>query len=331
MGRQKKVLNCHKTEVLNKLLIDSTLLGNLADVRKWIDQGANVNANLKVKDDKLEFTPLDAAIIGEHLKHEDPPKSNYIFKLLTEKGADMNHFEIFKLLIEKGADVNQLVWSVQQNGFYPLIFMAITHGLEKFVEHLMTKGADLNYRFRDNTNFLTLAVENNHLNIAKMLLKRRNVKSKIDIRHKKFDGTALDFAVKNKFDEMAKLLIDHGANVNVRDSKFHYSVLHSACRTGSLDIVKLLIEKGADIEAKTPDGLTPLMAAVISKKVTIVQYLLEQGANPNLRGGVEQVTALHIILTEPKGVDKINEIMIFRLLIKHGAWIDMTYGGKLVF
>jgi len=312
MGRQKKVLNCHKTEVLNDLLMKSTISGNLPDVRKWIDQGANVN----VKHLKGEVTPLAAAIIGENLKHKNPPKS------------DDDFFEIFKLLIEKGADMNQLVWMAEEQRFYSVIFLAIWYGLEKFVEHLMTKGADLNYRFRDNTNCLTLAVKKNHLNIAKMLLKRRNVKSKIDIKNKTVEATPLEFAILSNYDEMAKLLIDHGANVNVRDSKYRHSILHSACHTGTLDIVKVLIEKGADIEAKTHDGLTPLMTAVMFKKVTIVQYLLEQGANPNFRGGKEQITALHRILDKPKEADKINEIMIFKLLIKHGANIDMTCNGK---
>ena len=40
-----------------------------------------------------------------------------------------------------------------------------------------------------------------------------------------------------------------------------------------------------------------------------------------------------MILAKPRegDVDKINEILIFKLLIEHGAWIYMTYGGKLVF
>ena len=147
MGRQKKVLNCHKTEVLNDLLMKSTISGNLADVRKWIDQGANVN----VKHLNGEVTPLAAAIIGENLKHKSPPKS------------DDDFLEIFKLLIEKGADMNQLVWMAEEQRFYPVIFLAIWSGLDKFVEHLMLKGADLNYRYRDNTNCLTLAVKKNHL------------------------------------------------------------------------------------------------------------------------------------------------------------------------
>ena len=83
MGRQKKVLKCHKTEVLNSLLMKSTRSGNLADVRKWIDQGANVN----VKHLKGEVTPLAAAIIGENLKHK-----NIRHKLPVELGSYLPGF-----------------------------------------------------------------------------------------------------------------------------------------------------------------------------------------------------------------------------------------------
>ena len=54
----------------------------------------------------------------------------------------------------------------------------------KKVEYLIQNGAKMDIRYRDNTNLLLLAVEGNHVEIAKILLEFKQVKSKIDFKHK---------------------------------------------------------------------------------------------------------------------------------------------------
>lgn len=55
--------------------------------------------------------------------------------------------------------------------------------------------------------------------------------------------------------EIAKLLIDSGANVNVRSRKFGFVPLHEA---KGMEMIRLLIDSGADPFVKNDDGLTPL-------------------------------------------------------------------------
>ena len=55
--------------------------------------------------------------------------------------------------------------------------------------------------------------------------------------------------------------------------------LHIACNQGYLSIVQYLIEKGANIEAKDKYQQTPLHIACQNNNLPVVQYLIEKGAN----------------------------------------------------
>lgn len=81
----------------------------------------------------------------------------------------------------------------------------------------------------------------------------------------------------NHFD-IAKLLIDNGANVNeVNDS--HYTVLHEACCHWNNNIVKLLLNNGANMYAIGGNDKTCLHSAILSCNKKMVKILLEHDAN----------------------------------------------------
>ena len=42
----------------------------------------------------------------------------------------------------------------------------------------------------------------------------------------------------------------------------------------------MLVDRGADLNYKSPEGVTPLILAVMSNNVQVAQYLLEKGASP---------------------------------------------------
>jgi hypothetical protein len=62
---------------------------------------------------------------------------------------------------------------------------------------------------------------------------------------------------------------------------------------GDILAVKLFIECGMDVNAKNPEGLTPLMAAVAGKRMEVVKMLLEKNADVNA-AGAKGFTALAI-------------------------------------
>jgi len=79
--------------------------------------------------------------------------------------------------------------------------------------------------------------------------------------------------------EIARLLLDHGADVNNRRGAAQMP-LHFAAMHGHVEIVRLLIDRGADINAPTQASFAPLHIAVTARWREVVELLLERGANP---------------------------------------------------
>ena len=59
------------------------------------------------------------------------------------------------------------------------------------------------------------------------------------------------------------------------------SILHSAAESGNTTIIQLLLDKGANIEARDELGFSALHRAVCYSKHAAVYLLLDKGANLN--------------------------------------------------
>ena len=67
-------------------------------------------------------------------------------------------------------------------------------------------------------------------------------------------GTATPlFIACSYYDDMAKLLIAEGADVNIKTGRGE-TPLMAACASGKEEVARLLISKGADVNAKSNDG-----------------------------------------------------------------------------
>lgn len=80
--------------------------------------------------------------------------------------------------------------------------------------------------------------------------------------------------------DIAKVLIDLGADINLRESCGR-TPLHHAANHGHLDVIELLVQSGANINAKDEQEMTPLMWGEISRsgrKEEIVELLIKLGA-----------------------------------------------------
>ena len=60
--------------------------------------------------------------------------------------------------------------------------------------------------------------------------------------------------------------------------------VYMACTAGNADVVRKLLEHGASIDVKAQDGTTSLLAATRGGHLTVVNLLLEAGADPNNAG-----------------------------------------------
>jgi ankyrin repeat protein len=91
--------------------------------------------------------------------------------------------------------------------------------------------------------------------------------------------------------ELVKLLLEKGADPNIL-SKDSETVIEAAAGLGfiqgyqkgklaaeRLEVIKLLVDLGADVNAADDYGITPLMAAANMGEVSIIQYLVDRGAD----------------------------------------------------
>lgn len=94
--------------------------------------------------------------------------------------------------------------------------------------------------------------------------------------------TTLMIAILDNLIELAKLLIDKGADVNI-ENEFGDTALIYISDMGNLELAKLLLDKGADINVKNNYGVTPLMNASINDNIEMAKFLLDNGADVNAK------------------------------------------------
>ena len=121
------------------------------------------------------------------------------------------------------------------------------------VQRLLAGGLGADATLEEGENFaptaLIAAAENGHLDIAKLLLEKGANANAIDAE----GWTPLMFAAQNGHSEMAQLLLARGAEINERDDD-GWNALMLAAHRGHTQTVRLLIEHKANVNAALPEG-----------------------------------------------------------------------------
>ena len=99
-------------------------------------------------------------------------------------------------------------------------------------------------------------------------------------------GTALTWAATNGQEEVARLLLEAGADTEWKDD-FESTALRLAAFNGHGEVVSILLEFGADMEAVDTYGRRPLHLASLKGHADVAQLLLDSGADEEAedRGG----------------------------------------------
>jgi uncharacterized protein len=161
-------------------------------------------------------------------------------------------------------------------GSYDDFFRAVEVNDGVAIRALVQRGFDANSRDPKGQTGLILALRGGAFDAADALLKAPNVD--VNALNDAGESALMMAALKGQAD-WSQRLIERGASID----KQGWSPIHYAATGPDTSVVKLLLDKGAPIDARSPNGSTPLMMAAQYGAEASVDLLLQRGADPRLR------------------------------------------------
>lgn len=244
------------------VLITAVKAGDIDMIRVLVESGSITGVH-----DNDGRTPLHYAALGDNVE---------IVDYLIENGATNKKDNNGKTPLD--------LCSRRQSKAAKQISHSIRHLIEYFIEmdaaqnYHQFKEVFKKYRTKYGVHSAIRAISYNSKPHVEYLI---NHGLKPTVRDEK-GMTLLHYAVPHCF-EIAKFLIDKGANVNAQ-SEGGYTPLHIACKyQNNDDIIHLLIEHGADVNLTTKNNITPLFLAMKVGNTIAINSLLNKGADPNIR------------------------------------------------
>ncbi|MGY8713552.1 MAG: ankyrin repeat domain-containing protein, partial [Verrucomicrobiia bacterium] len=223
--------------------------GSLEIAELLIFKGANVDSM-----DNYHRSPLHSAIAGGQIK---------MATLLITNGANINANAKGYILTLGGTALdyasNGIEKIKEEGGSEDLI-----QTLNEFSKLLRKNGGKTSQELETAESIFAAVLHGN------MEAIERYLNDGVDINAADANGlTPLGWAAVNDTPfEIAKFLIDKGANVNARDL-IENTPLHDAAGAGHREIVALLNSKGADLNARNKDGETPIDLAAEWQQETV--------------------------------------------------------------
>ena len=177
-----------------------------------------------------------------------------IARLLVDAGANVDVFAAAALgltdrLDELVLDNPNLLGTRSPDGWTPLA-LATFFGQAAAAERLIHAGADTEQRSANDTSNMPLHA-----------------------------------AIAGNRDDLTRLLLDAGANINVQDGG-GWTPVHLATHGGSLSLVQVLLARGADPSIVNRDGDSPLDTALKQGHAEIASVLQEYQATGNEPSGI---------------------------------------------
>ena len=234
--------------------------GHDVNQRDWLGRTPLMRAAEKGRTDCVEYLLQNGAIVDD---------------MFT--AARIGHLEVMKRLVEGGQDVNQR----DRRERTPLMYAA-GEGHTDCVEYLLQNGAQLDLKGWWGETALHLAAERGCLEVMKRLV---GAGQDVNQRDGKEWTTLMEAAEKGHTD-CVEYLIKNGAHFNMFD----------AAQIGMLDWLKRLVDAGQDVNQRDRKERTPLMCAAEKGHTDCVEYLIQNGAQLDLKE--DGLTALHLAALE---------------------------------
>ena len=181
-------------------------------------------------------------------------------------------------------------------------------GMHEVVASLIVgQSQDLDARsFSKKETSLHVASRHGHADVARLLLEH-GADAEVQDNDK---CTPLLLASRHDYVEVVRVLLKYGANREARDSSVSTPLL-LASGHGYAEVTRVLLEHRADSEARDENGWSSLEGAAAEGHVGVARVLLEHGADAKARDKFK-VTPLHIASSH-------GQLAVARVLLERGA------------
>ncbi|XP_054618550.1 NF-kappa-B inhibitor epsilon isoform X1 [Dunckerocampus dactyliophorus] len=226
------------------------------------------------------------------------PEENLITSI-TEDGDTILHLAIIH---EEELIAQQLiqifpseVLDIQNNLYQSPLHLATYLNLAEVVKSLVAKKVSLELQDQDGNTALHVACHHGLTMCAtEMTSEISPSKLALVLETQNWRGLAcLHLAALNRQQQIMKLLMKKGADLNIQEGTSGKTPLHLAVEQHDVASVKLLLSRGANVDAAMYNGCTPLHLAVGRQDATIANLLCQSGADTMLRN-MEDETALDL-------------------------------------
>jgi hypothetical protein len=120
------------------------------------------------------------------------------------------------------------------------------------------------------------AVERDQVDVAELYLRAGFEPDAVN----ELGTPVLVLAVRSGAYKIARLLVQHGADIGKQSSDRGNTALMESAVAGNAELTRLLLERGADVDTQNLGGQTALTLAVADGKLEVAHLLLERGADP---------------------------------------------------
>lgn len=299
-------LNIDLRNYYNESLLHLVANENAVNILRFL-----IENGLDINDESDEgLTPLHKALYS---------KGFMAAKLLIELGAKLNHQDnygntpihiacyqqemaIIKILIDHQS---KLDLKNKQNEI-PLSIAIMLDNVE-MIDYLLQNGVNLK-NYQEQVYFWVASF--NSLKAFAYFM-QLGIKPTNSFNNHNF--SPLHISIYSKNDEITKLFIENGLDVNAK-SKDLSTPLHLAAMVDSIEMAELLLTHQALPDAQNDKGLTPLHMAVDRQNLSMVTLLIKYHANLNIKSNQRLTPFYHSIYT--------RNLDLMKLLIDNGADIN---------
>ncbi len=157
------------------------------------------------------------------------------------------------------------------------------HVLAGVLENSFSEDIDWNIRDNEGRTPLMLAAYEGHSTLMEMLIENG---AKINLLDKN-GRSAIYYATVKFSPKPVEILLNNNANLHIFPKNDTRGFLHHAAETGLPTITGYFLKAGLNIDKKDKDGNTALHIAVRFNNAELVDYLLSNGANPNVKNNAD--------------------------------------------